>query len=71
MLTIISAFLREERIGAKELLKKSAIENNVNVTIITSSNDAVEQKLQNTASAVMKKRPTSKQDEGESVRNTS
>jgi hypothetical protein len=39
MLPTINAFLREERIGVIELLKKSAIENNVKVRIITPSND--------------------------------
>jgi two-component system, OmpR family, sensor histidine kinase VicK len=47
MLPTINAFLREERIGAIELLKKSAAEHNVNVRIITPSNDAVEKILQN------------------------
>jgi two-component system, OmpR family, sensor histidine kinase VicK len=40
MLPTINAFLREERIGVIELLKKSATENDVNVRIITPSNDA-------------------------------
>ena len=35
MLPTINAFLREDRIGVIELLKKSATENNVNVRIIT------------------------------------
>jgi two-component system sensor histidine kinase VicK len=47
MLPTINAFLREERIGAIELLKKSAAEHNVNVRIITPSNDDVEKILQN------------------------
>jgi two-component system, OmpR family, sensor histidine kinase VicK len=47
MLPTINAFLREERIGAIELLKKSVAEHNVNVRIITPSNDAVEKILQN------------------------
>ncbi len=40
MLPTINAFLREDRIGVIELLKKSATENNVNVRIITPSNDS-------------------------------
>ena len=47
MLPTINAFLREERIGAIELLKKSVAEHNVNVRIITPSNDDVEKILQN------------------------
>jgi hypothetical protein len=48
MLPTIDAFLREDRIGVIELLKKSATENNVNVRIITPSNDVVEKILQDT-----------------------
>jgi two-component system, OmpR family, sensor histidine kinase VicK len=51
MLPTINAFLREERIGVIELLKKSATENNVNVRIITPSNDTAEKILQDTGSA--------------------
>ncbi|HEX5978918.1 MAG TPA: hypothetical protein VFY68_16665, partial [Nitrososphaeraceae archaeon] len=47
LLPTINAFLREERIGAIELLKESAAENNVNVRIITPSNDDIEKTLQN------------------------
>ncbi|MGB8643057.1 MAG: hypothetical protein WCD28_12315, partial [Nitrososphaeraceae archaeon] len=50
MLPTINAFLRENRIGVIELLKKSATENNVNVRIITPSNDDVEKILQDTGS---------------------
>ncbi|MGC2307128.1 MAG: ATP-binding protein [Nitrososphaeraceae archaeon] len=59
MLPTINAFLRENRIGVIELLKKSATENNVNVRIITPSNDDVEKILQDTGStlAVSKERP--------------
>jgi hypothetical protein len=56
MLPTINAFLREERIGVIDLLKKSAIENNVNVRLLTPSNDVVEKILQNTESARVKKR---------------
>ena len=47
LLPTINAFLREERIGAIELLKESAAEHNVNVRIITPSNDDIEKTLQN------------------------
>jgi two-component system, OmpR family, sensor histidine kinase VicK len=53
MLPTINAFLREERIGAIELLKKSAEEHNVNVRIITPSNNDVEKILQNTLPVAM------------------
>ena len=52
MLPTINAFLREERIGAIELLKKSAAEHDVNVRIITPSNDDVEKILQNNTVSV-------------------
>ena len=55
MLPTINAFLREERIGVIELLKKSAAEHNVNVRIITPSNDDVEKILQNTVSVAVRK----------------
>ena len=55
MLPTINAFLRENRIGVIELLKKSATENNVNVKIITPSNDAVEKILQDTETAAVRK----------------
>ena len=47
MLPTINAFLREERIGAIELLKKLAEEHDVNVRVITPTNDDVEKILQN------------------------
>jgi signal transduction histidine kinase len=52
LLPTINAFLREERIGAIELLKKSAAEHDVNVRIITPSNDDVEKILQNNTVSV-------------------
>ena len=55
MLPTINAFLREERIGIIELLKKSTTENDVNVRIITPSNDVVEKILQNIESVVVKR----------------
>jgi two-component system, OmpR family, sensor histidine kinase VicK len=55
MLPTINAFLREERIGVIELLKKSATENNVHVRIITPSNDVVEKTLQDTGSVLVEK----------------
>jgi two-component system, OmpR family, sensor histidine kinase VicK len=42
----VNAFLREERIGAIELLKQAAIERNVKVRIIGPSNSVIENKLQ-------------------------
>jgi two-component system, OmpR family, sensor histidine kinase VicK len=55
MLPTINAFLRENRIGVIEELKKSAKENNVNVKIITPSNDVVEKIVQDTESAAVRK----------------
>ena len=55
MLPTINAFLREERIGVIELLKKSATENNVHVRIITPSNDVVKKILQDTGSVLVEK----------------
>jgi two-component system, OmpR family, sensor histidine kinase VicK len=55
MLPTINAFLREDRIGIIEQLKKSATENDVNVRIITPSNDVVEKILQDTESAAVRK----------------
>ena len=52
MLPTINAFIRENQIGVIELLKKSATENNVNVRIITPSNDVVEKILKDTGSAL-------------------
>ena len=55
MLPTINAFLREERIGVIELLKKSATENNVHVRIITPSIDVVKKILQDTGSVLVEK----------------
>ena len=55
LLPTINAFLREERIGAIELLKESAAEYNVNVRIMTPSNDDIEKILQNIASIAVSK----------------
>ena len=55
MLPTINAFLREERIGLIELLKKSATENNVHVRIITPSDDVIEKILQDTGSVLVEK----------------
>ena len=65
MLPTINAFLREDRIGIIELLKKSATEKNVNVRIITPSNDVVEKILQNTESTltVSEERPENQKKE--------
>ena len=62
LLPTINAFLRENRIGVIELLKKTATENNVNVKIITPSNDGVEKILQDTETATVEKRATRKRD---------
>jgi two-component system, OmpR family, sensor histidine kinase VicK len=61
MLPTINAFLREERIGVIELLKKSSIENNVNVRIITPSNNVIEKILQDTEAAAVSEEPQEKQ----------
>jgi two-component system, OmpR family, sensor histidine kinase VicK len=66
-LPTINAFLREERIGVIKLLKKSAIENNVNVRIITPSNDVVEEILQDTEAAAAREERLEKQN-GESFK---
>jgi two-component system, OmpR family, sensor histidine kinase VicK len=63
MLPTINAFLRENRIGVIEELKKSAKENNVNVRIITPSNDVVEKILQDTESAAVRKGQQGKEEE--------
>ena len=55
MLPTINAFLREERIGVIELLKKAATESNVHVRIITPSNDVVKKILQDTGSVLVEK----------------
>ena len=46
MLPTINAFLREERIGAIKLLETLATEHDVNVRIITPTNDVIEKILQ-------------------------
>jgi two-component system sensor histidine kinase VicK len=62
MLPTINAFLRENRIGVIEQLKKSATENNVNVRIITPSNDVVEKILQDKETAVVRKNQQEKEE---------
>ena len=54
----INAFLREERIGAIELLKQATIERNVTVRIIGPSNNIIENEL-----LAEKHRPKEKQDD--------
>jgi two-component system, OmpR family, sensor histidine kinase VicK len=66
MLPTINAFLREERIGVIELLKKSSIENNVNVRIITPSNNIIEKILQDTEAAAVSEERQEKQ-KGQSI----
>ena len=55
MLPTINAFLREERIGAIELLNILATEHDVNVRIITPTNDVIEKILQAIESAKVRK----------------
>ena len=62
MLPTINAFLRENRIGVIEQLKKSAKENNVTVRIITPSNDVVEKILQDTETTAVRKRRQEKEE---------
>jgi signal transduction histidine kinase len=62
MLPTINAFLRENRIGVIEQLKKSATENNVNVRVITPSNDVVEKILQDKETAVVRKNQQKKEE---------
>jgi two-component system, OmpR family, sensor histidine kinase VicK len=62
MLPTINAFLRENRIGVIEQLKKSATENNVNVRVITPSNDVVEKILQDKETAVVRKNQQEKEE---------
>jgi two-component system, OmpR family, sensor histidine kinase VicK len=57
----INAFLPEERIEVIKLIEKSAIENNVNVRILTPSNDVVEEILQDTEAASARKERHEKQ----------
>ena len=52
ILPTINAFLREERIGTFELLRNLALMQNVNVRIITPTNEAIEIILQNVSAAV-------------------
>ena len=61
MLPTINAFIRENQIGIIEQLKKSAKEKNVNVRIITPSNDVVEKILQDIESAAVRKGQQEKQ----------
>jgi two-component system, OmpR family, sensor histidine kinase VicK len=62
MLPTINAFLRENQIGVIEQLKKSATENNVNVRVITPSNDVVEKILQDKETAVVRKNQQEKEE---------
>jgi signal transduction histidine kinase len=56
MLPTTNAFLREERIGAIKLLDVLATEHDVNVRIITPTNDVIEKILRATESGAMIKR---------------
>ena len=52
ILPTTNAFLREERIGTLELLRKSVIEHNVNVRIITPTNDFIERVIRDISIAL-------------------
>jgi two-component system, OmpR family, sensor histidine kinase VicK len=67
ILPTINAFLREERIGSIELLRQSATKHNVNVRIITPTNDAIEKILQNISISV--KEEEQQQEEEEEKKN--
>jgi signal transduction histidine kinase len=56
MLPTTNAFLREERIGAIKLLDMLATEHDVNVRIITPTNDVIEKILQAIESVAMRKK---------------
>jgi two-component system, OmpR family, sensor histidine kinase VicK len=62
ILPTTNAFLREERIGAIELLKQSAMEHNVSVRIITPTNDAIEKILQDVPIPIKKEHENNKQE---------
>lgn len=52
ILPTTNAFLREERIGTLELLRKSVLEHNVNVRIITPINDFIERVIRDVSIAL-------------------
>ena len=47
VLPTINAFYREERLGIIRLLKEAALDRNINVRILTPTNDDIEQKISN------------------------
>src|SRR5205823_14891836 len=47
VLPTINAFYREERLGIIRLLKEAALDRNVNVRILTPTNDHIEQRVSN------------------------
>ena len=59
----INAFLREERVGIIELLKQSATKHNVNVRIITPTNDYIEKQIQNISIAVRNEQKEEEEDQ--------
>ena len=52
ILPTTNAFLREERIGTLELVRKSVLEHNVNVRIITPTNDFIERVIRDVSIAL-------------------
>jgi hypothetical protein len=65
ILPTINAFLREERISSIDLLRQSATKHNVNVRIITPTNDAIEKILQNMSVSVKEEEQQEEEEEEE------
>jgi two-component system sensor histidine kinase VicK len=63
ILPTINAFLREERISSIDLLRQSATKHNVNVRIITPTNDAIEKILQNMSVSVKEEEQQQEEEE--------
>jgi two-component system, OmpR family, sensor histidine kinase VicK len=63
ILPTINAFLREERISSIDLLRQSATKHNVNVRIITPTNDAIEKILQNMSVSVKEEEQQEEEEE--------
>ena len=70
MLPTTNAFLREERIGAIKLLDVLATEHDVNVRIITPTNDVIEKILRATESVAKIKKRKNKKQEKERITST-
>jgi two-component system, OmpR family, sensor histidine kinase VicK len=69
ILPTINAFLREERIGAFELLKNSCLQKNVMVRIVTPTNDKVEAILRSFYVAINEGLPLQQHEETDKTRN--